>query len=217
MKKITFLLMMLVALCAHATSPSVQNAVSMVDYEQRWSDNEGTLTLKNNISETIKNVQFRLTYFDEDGNQLDYSDFDCPTDIAPGMTRQLDVEAFNHDRQYNYYKSDGFGSSGKSFDVKFEVLGYNQPDESRYDDEDGSYREPHYGSMAILGLFLLLFLGGIYIGLYVLVAIMAKKRKRNVALWVIISLFATPLLTIIILLFVGDAEPINYGQNPNLQ
>lgn len=215
MKKITFLLMLLVALCAHATSTDTLNAVSMVDYEQRWSDSDGALTLKNNTSVTIQNIQFRLTYFDEDGNQLDYSDFDCPTDIAPGMTRQLDIEAFNHDRQYSYYKSDGIGS-GKSFDVKFQVLGYNQPDESRYDD-GGSYSGPHYGSMAILGLFLLLFLGGIYIGLYVLVAVMAKKRKRNIALWVVISLFATPLLTVIILLFVGDAEPISYGHNSNLQ
>lgn len=43
----------------------------------------------------------------------------------------------------------------------------------------------------------------ISVGLYVVVAAMAKKRNRNVIAWVILSIFLSPLLTIIILLVVG--------------
>lgn len=37
-------------------------------------------------------------------------------------------------------------------------------------------------------------------------AVMANRRNRNAALWVLVSLFATPLLAIIILLFLGEAD-----------
>ena len=52
----------------------------------------------------------------------------------------------------------------------------------------------------------------IYVGLYVLVALMAKRRNRSAALWVIVSLLATPLLAIIILLCIGKS---NYYNNRN--
>ena len=46
--------------------------------------------------------------------------------------------------------------------------------------------------------------------LYVLVAVMAKKRNRSVIGWVRLSLLATPVITIIILLVIGkDADPLD--------
>ena len=50
---------------------------------------------------------------------------------------------------------------------------------------------------------------GISVGLYVLVAVMAKKRNRNVVLWVLLSLIGTPLLMIIILACIGNADDYN--------
>ena len=47
---------------------------------------------------------------------------------------------------------------------------------------------------------------GIAIGLYVLVALMAQKRHRNVVIWVLLSLLASPLLIAIILLAIGDSR-----------
>ena len=44
------------------------------------------------------------------------------------------------------------------------------------------------------------------IGLYVLVAVMAKNRNRNVALWVLLSLVGSPILIAIILLIVGNSD-----------
>ena len=54
----------------------------------------------------------------------------------------------------------------------------------------------------LAGLFLL----ALVIGLYVLVAVMAKNRHREVALWLLLSFIASPILIIIILLCIGDDE-----------
>ena len=48
--------------------------------------------------------------------------------------------------------------------------------------------------------------------MYALVAVMAKRRNRNAALWIIISLFGTPLIAIIVLLCLGDADD-SYDDN----
>ena len=56
-----------------------------------------------------------------------------------------------------------------------------------------------------------MFVIGIAVGLYVLVAVMAQKRNRSVVVWVLLSLLATPLLMIIILLAIGKNE--NYIEN----
>jgi hypothetical protein len=50
--------------------------------------------------------------------------------------------------------------------------------------------------------------GPLLIGIFflVLVAIMAKHRNRDVALWVIIGFLATPLIAIIALLIMGNDE-----------
>ena len=44
-----------------------------------------------------------------------------------------------------------------------------------------------------------------------LVAVMAQKRNRSVVVWVFLSLLATPLLMIVILLAIGKNE--NYIEN----
>ena len=44
-----------------------------------------------------------------------------------------------------------------------------------------------------------------------LVAVMAQKRNRSVVVWVLLSLLATPLLMIVILLAIGKNE--NYNEN----
>ena len=59
-----------------------------------------------------------------------------------------------------------------------------------------------YGAVLLVILFSI----GVFVGLYVLVALMAQKRRRNPALWVLVSLFASPLLAIIILLCIGKSS-----------
>ena len=56
----------------------------------------------------------------------------------------------------------------------------------------------------IIAIVAVLFVIGLSVGLYVLVAVMAKNRNRNVVLWVLLSIVASPLLIIIILFVVGE-------------
>ena len=51
-----------------------------------------------------------------------------------------------------------------------------------------------------------LFALGVSVGFYILVAILAKNRHRNVLLWVLLSILASPVVIAIILLVIGKAN-----------
>lgn len=207
--------MLLVALSVHATSKDTVNALRMVSYEQTWLDNQGTLALKNNTKHTIYNVRYRLTYFDMKGNPMDYKDFYTEIEIAPGMTKKVNVEGYECDRNYSYYLSEACPSHPKKFKISYETLAYNQAEEScvqlntdalltkespisEMDDE------PTYLNSVVMVIIMLFVLAG-YVGFYVLVAIMAQRRNRSAALWLLLSFIATPILVILILLVIGKA------------
>ena len=52
-----------------------------------------------------------------------------------------------------------------------------------------------------------------YLIWYFIVAIMARKRNRNVALWILFSLLGTPWLMMLILFCIGKDEPSNRRYN----
>ena len=66
------LLSILLSVVALAANKDFEKDITMVSYEQGWLDSEGTLALKNNSSEEVKNVVFLITYLDMSGNELDY-------------------------------------------------------------------------------------------------------------------------------------------------
>ena len=125
-----FLLLSMVVFCIQASfandTACDSLAVTMVSYEQNWNDTEGTLSLRNHTKQTICNVRFRLCYFDMSGTLLDYKDY-CKTDIdiAPSMTRQVDIPAFEARRNYSYYKSTSLYED-RRFNISFKLLGYNE-------------------------------------------------------------------------------------------
>lgn len=125
-----FLLLSMVVFCIQASfandTACDSMAVTMVSYEQNWNDTEGTLSLRNHTKQTICNVRFRLCYFDMSGTLLDYKDY-CKTDIdiAPSMTRQVDIPAFEARRNYSYYKSTSLYED-RRFNISFKLLGYNE-------------------------------------------------------------------------------------------
>lgn len=200
MKKLLLILMLITSLSVSATSKDTLNAVTMVSYEQNWIDSEGTLALKNNTNEDIHSVTYRITYLNMKGIALDYRDFTSEIDIAPGMTKKVNIDAYEHRRDYSYYLSKESYSNPKKFKIKFELKGYNTSSADKTLENLNSIESyiliPVVIFVALLGL-------GLSVGLYVLVAVMANKRNRNVALWVLISIIATPLLAIIILLCIG--------------
>lgn len=116
--------------------------VSMVSYEQNWSDDEGTLTLKNNTSKNINNVKFRIIYYAMDGTQLDYRDYSEDVDIEPGMTRRVDIPAFERRREYCYYNSQGL-----SYSVRFKI-GFKELDDNEIEAEEQIPESTSYSNAA---------------------------------------------------------------------
>ncbi len=206
------LLTLLFLLCSMSVFADINNkdAVTMENFEQRWLDHESTIALKNNTNETIHNVSYRITYLDMNGKALDYSDYTSTIDIEPGMVKKTDLPAYEHERFYQYYKNAEEYTNHPKFKVAFELKDYNFEDDQQEDVEYG--RGECLSPLAIIIPIILLaiFLFAIAIGLYVLAGIMAKRRHRSVALWVIISILTTPILAIIILLCVGDSDEYNH-------
>lgn len=212
------LLSILLSVVAFAAEKNLDKDITMVSYEQGWLDSSGTLALKNNTSEEVKNIVFLITYLDMSDNELDYEEFSSRVSIAPGMTKKIDIPAYEHERWYHYYKSEGSESKeNTAFKIKFKLKDYNVEEAAefidkvpfgRYDYERSSGYEGLYLIIAIVAV---LFVIGITVGLYVLVAVMAQKRNRSVVVWILLSLLATPLLMIIILLVIGKNE--NYIDN----
>lgn len=213
------LLGLLIAVSSFALNKDSLRAVTMVSYEQGFMDSEGTLALKNNTSKAISNVTFRITYLDMKGREMDYEDYSFKVDIEPGLTKKVDVDAYEHDRYYSYYKSEAYPLGAHRFKVKFELLGYNSPhakvDNADYDEEGENIaanqdaQDDSVANGALSSVFFLLLMGLIlafYIGIYVLVASMARARHRNVAFWVIASFIGTPFIVMIILWFIGDDD-----------
>lgn len=221
MKKLfwTFLLGFFVLLQSFAVPSDNANAVSMVSYEQNWIDSRGTLALKNNTSEAIHNVTFLITYLDMSGREMDYEEFFEEVDIEPGKTKKIDIDAYEHDRYYHYYKSENSPTDSPAFKIKFELKEYNSAKsstDSRYrdpfdtDDTESDKSSGHgEGATILIAVIAGILIVAAIVGLYALVAIMAKKRNRNVVLWVLLSMFASPLLIIIILLAVGEDDRID--------
>ncbi len=203
MRKLLTILMLTISLSMSATSKDTLNAVTMVSYEQGWLDDEGTLALKNNTNENIYNVTYRITYLDMKGNPLDYEEYTSEIEVAPGMTKKVNIPAYEHDRSYSYYNSEASFSQPHRFKIKFEVQAYNTPDAEKNSHSGSSRASGIPNIIMIICLVAGLFAFGAYMGMYVLVVVMANRRNRNAALWVLVSIFATPLLAIILLLCLG--------------
>lgn len=213
---------------AFATNKDLEHDITMVSYEQSWLDRYGTIALKNNTNEEIRNVKFQITYLDMSNKELDYQVFEMKVVIAPGMTKKLDIPAYEHHRYYHYYKTkDEFGHP--AFKIRYELKDYSIEEASKsveerlkevdviteekeIDANKSSYyihdnRYDTYDTYdSIIFIAILLFVIFLSVGLYVLVAVMAKKRKRSAAVWVLLSIIATPLLMIIILAIIGDND-----------
>ena len=196
-------LTIIISLTINATQIDSTNAVTMVSYEQSYSDVVGTISLKNNTNNDIHNVKFQITYLDMSGKPLDYKDFYETVDIAPGKTKKIDITAYEQNRDYSYYKSEAEYIHPHKFKIAFELIGYNLEDQQdSQDSKEGIY------ILSSLFIFIIVCLG-VYIGLYVLVAVISQRNKRNVVIWLLLSLVLSPLLTLIILLFIGKDNNSN--------
>ncbi len=226
-KRITFFIISLyIVISAFAATKDLANDISMVSYEQSWLDSKGTLALKNNTNEEIHDVVFQIVYLDMSGNPIDYEDFTKEISIAPGMTRKLDIPAYEHSRYYHYFKSENMPGGSPAFKIKFQLKDYNVKNDPiekvnniNSDNNQNNVKEQininEISKINIIILFVaVLVMSGICVFMYILVAVMAQKRNRSVVIWVFLSLIATPLLMILILLVIGKNEDY-VGQHYN--
>lgn len=218
MKKL-FLFILLIVQVAFASA--ADNEVSMVSYEQNWLDGQGTIALKNNTDKEVTSVSFMITYLDMNGNQLDYKEFKKSVNIKPGLTKKINIEAYEHSRNYSYYKSEAAFSNPKKFDVKYKLLSvnfYNKVENGQTtrsknnvitegfekgisEQEETESEEGNY-----IYMFVLMFALTAYLGLFALIAAMANNRNRSAIGWVVFALFFNPIITIIILSIIGESS-----------
>lgn len=211
-KKLLFIFVALFTLSV-ANAKNELDPVSMESYEQRWLDTEGTLSLKNNTAEDIHNVVFVIKYLDMNGKQLDYKEYKRNVEIAPGLSKKVDIPAYEYERSYSYYKSEARYGKPHKFKIEYELKDYNiTPEEADSMDVDEDFGVAAGYSMGAIAfaIVLVLFIIGISIGMYVLVAVMAQKRNRSAVIWLLLSFIATPLLIIVILLCIGRARDDEY-------
>lgn len=205
MRKILLLVFSFVAVFAFAIGKDSANAVSFVEYDQSFADMQGSLSLKNNTDEQIKNIRFRIIYLNMKGKELDYEDYSIKADIAPGMVRQVEIPAYQASKNYAYHKSEHLYGNNKVFKIKFELLGYNDAKTVSKERGDHVVRQQSIMPTMIM-LVALVFIIGVYVGLYALVAVMAQRRGRSAAMWIVVSLLGTPFLSILILLIIGKSR-----------
>lgn len=211
--------LLFVILCISVYAGPKDNAIEMVEFEQGWLDRESSISLRNNTTETIHNVTFLITYYDMKGRELDYKEFAEEIEIEPEKTKRLDIPAYEHDRDYHYYKSENRPGGSPAFKVKFELKDYNSSNFQTEEEKDialynqligkDDYGIPESSSSNFDIIFILLvslFLVGSYIGTYFLVMSMARNRNRDTAVWLIIAIIGSPVLAIIILLMAGDSN-----------
>lgn len=228
-------LALLLATASFALGKDSLDAVTMVSYEQGWSDDRGTVALKNNTGEEINDVTFQITYLNMAGKPLNYEVYTREVSIAPGMTKQVDIPAYEHGRYFSYFRSESCPGGPHRFKIKFELKGYNhqqvaaQTLKPAVDKPSATGKSNiiaqilNYGHSLLFGFALLLFVIGFCSGLYVLVAAMAASRGRSAAAWIVFSLFFTPLIAIFLLLLAGrsqryadqDMAADNFGDSPD--
>ena len=229
-KRITIVLLSLfLSVAAFAAEKDLEKDITMVSYEQSWSDYEGTLALKNNTGEEVRNLAFVIIYLDMSGKEMDYKEFTRNVNIAPGMTKKLDIPAYESGRNYHYYKSEGLFDNS-SFKIRFKLKDYNaeqEKAESIYDiplgenmfglpdDVDGGNSSNSSNNndggvwSSVVATVLFLPFIGIVIGFFVLVGVMARKRNRSVLGWLLLCWLISPLMAILILLVIGPKNVRN--------
>lgn len=203
----------------HAAAKEKPGSVTMVAYEQNWMDDRASISLKNNTSDTIASVSFTLEYLNMKGVQTDYENFTREVRIDPGMTKTVELPRYAPNSNYYYYATRQY-ASGTPFKVKFVFKSYTVPshkiaqsadaDAGTKSDSDSFvdrlFNGPFFWVLPLIALSLF----ALFISSYILIAIISNRRGRNPAIWLLLSVFLSPILVLIILLCLGKPQHPEY-------
>jgi hypothetical protein len=105
------------------------------------------------------------------------------------------------------YEQGWFDSGGtialKNITGEFKITDYLSRDFWHGESEGSNSLFDGFWLFALLAAFLCI---SIAVGLYVLVAVMAQQRHRNVVVWILLSMLVSPLVMVIVLLCIGDSQ-----------
>ena len=198
---------------ANAASGTTSEAVTAETYEYEPGLLDAYIGLKNNTDDTVTSLSFQISYFDMDGNQLDYEDFNTHTAIEPGLAKKVKIPA-NEPLRYSKYMRDFKikfrlkAVNGKAVSGDWQIPSKDKDIEPTTRPANPPIPPAYERTSGFSGLMMVIIMGipllGILAGLYVLVASMAKRRNRSAALWVLIALVSTPVLAAVILLCIGS-------------
>lgn len=209
---------------ANAANDKATEPVTVGTYEHDPGLSDAYIGLKNNTNGTITSLSFQISYFDMDGNQLDYEDFNTNTAIEPGLAKKVKIPANEPLRQSWHMRdfkikfrlkavngkavSGSWQSPSKDIEPTQEIeptYSVNSPTVST-DSSAKPSRGRSFGDVIgmISGTLIVILMISIIVAMYVLVVQLAKRYNRSAILWLIISLIITPVLVVIILHCIGS-------------
>lgn len=204
MKKLLTFLLLLLPLFVFAQ----ESKLTMVRYSQDQNAVNASISIRNNTNEEIKNFRMRITYLNTNNIELDYKDIKIAEPIAPKKTKEFKIGGFGWNEGYYFYKSrrDYYGAN-RPFKVKTELLGYNEVENNaEQEDEFGLNRKNDAFDEGAMFFTIFIILSAIFFIFNAIPISMAQSRGRNAALWFLLSVVTTPILTIILLLILGDRK-----------
>lgn len=178
--------------------------VSMAEYRQEIDDSIAVITLLNNTADTVHNVEFVLTYMSCHGKELLTKTYLKHDEILPGESCEIELPRFSMDSIYHDYAKARGCKAGETFDVMYEMIRYNLAKEETI---PGGVHQGMWWSMFLLSLIVLpVILVIIYFATMIATGIMARRRHRSVVKWLLLSLLITPVISVFVLMIVGDAK-----------
>lgn len=182
-----------------------KDSVEMVSFTQKFPVDEATIALKNNTNQTIHNITFTLEYLNMKGVQQDYKTFNEEVEIAPGMTKSIEIPGYDTEHNAEYYKTITSYSDFPHFKVNYKLDAINSEEPAKKDSNHtssafGAHRDDD-SFAGIIGIFIGLGIIGL---MQAVVIYMAQKRGRNAAGWFLLTLIFTPIPIAVVLLLIGS-------------
>lgn len=181
-----------------------KDSVEMVSFTQKFPVDEATIALKNNTNQTIHNITFTLEYLNMKGVQQDYKTFNEEVEIAPGMTKSIEIPGYDTEHNAEYYKTTTSYSDFPHFKVNYKLDAINSEEPAKERSISKNSNEiftPDTSSVGMLVVFIFL---GIFGLMQAVVIYMAQKRGRNAAGWFLLTLIFTPIPIAVVLLLIGS-------------